>query len=56
MNIQEKIKNFAEEQKKKGGGGPTAEQQLGAEATVVVRDKDGNIKGEFKANKTEITV
>lgn len=56
MNIQERIKKFAEDQKKARPGGPTAEQELGAEAEVVVRGPDGKIKGKYKAERTEITI
>jgi len=54
MKIQDKIKKMAE--KAKGSGGPSAESELGAEAEVIVRDKDGNIKQKIKANKTDITL
>jgi len=56
MKLQEQIKKFAEDQQKARPGGPSAEQELGAEAEVVVRGPDGKVKGKYKAEKTEITI
>ena len=60
MNIKEKINQIITEKKAalagKGGGAPAAKYDVGAEAEIIIRDKDGNIKGKHKAISTEITL
>lgn len=58
MNIQERLKQMVDTVKseKAKSGGPNPNYQIGAEAEIVVRGPNGEIKNKVKANNTEITL
>ena len=59
MKIQEKLKSMINKKKSelaKSGGGPNGKADIAAEAVIVVRGANGEIKSEHTATRTEITL